>query len=401
MFFPNQRAPRRPGPAAGAWASVKERREKLKWRPRLRVPAKATQSAAHVLPAKGETAFARHARAHGGKTIPPSHTQVDWRLFVEGEEDDADAAALLADVFGGDAAEDADEAAAAPACGWPRFDASLQTLRDACAGEDAAPVARDEVERFAALVRILVAPRTPSAIVDAAVDALRPTTAAEFARRAQDDVEATLRASDVAFPRRKAEYLLGAAESCAREGDVPRRPRNMKKLPGVGEKGAAQLCVSAWGCDDGGVVVGTSTHRAVNALGWVETSTPTETKKALEAWLPRDLWRSLPVLVAAHVAAPAPAVFDPLLGRGVAVFLPPGHKDRDAVVAACAALGGGGAREYRIHRSKFDADFPDELLASARVDSYGVVEAVIEDLRARRISCYARRVVDGDGEVPF
>ena len=74
---------------------------------------------------------------------------------MEGEEDDADAAALLADVFGGGAAEDADEAAAAPACGWPRFEASLRALRDA-AGEDAAPVARDEVERFAALVRILV-----------------------------------------------------------------------------------------------------------------------------------------------------------------------------------------------------------------------------------------------------
>ena len=176
----------------------------------------------------------------------------------------------------------------------------------------------------------------------------------------------------------------------------------MRRLPGVGEKGAAQLCVSAWDCDDGGVVVGTSTHRACNALGWVETSTPTETKKALEAWLPRDLWRQLPVLVGAHVAAPAPAVSDPLLGRGVAVFLPPGHRDRDAVVAACAALGGGGgAREYRIHRSKFDADFPDELLASARVDSYGAVEAVVEDLRARRISCYARRVVDDGGEVPF
>jgi len=119
--------------------------------------ARASQSAAHVLPAKGETAFARpHARMVGSLVFPPSHTQVDWRLFVEGEDAaDADAAALLADVFGGGAAEDADEAAAAPACGWPRFEASLQALRDA-AGEDEAPVARDEAERFAALVRILV-----------------------------------------------------------------------------------------------------------------------------------------------------------------------------------------------------------------------------------------------------
>ena len=89
---------------------------------------------------------------------------------MEGEDEaDADAAALLADVFGGGAADEPDEAAAAPACGWPRFDASLKTLRDASAGEDAPAPARDEAERFAALVRILVAPRTPSAIVDAAV----------------------------------------------------------------------------------------------------------------------------------------------------------------------------------------------------------------------------------------
>ena len=108
-----------------------------------------------ILPTKGETAFARHARALGGKTIPPSHTQVDWRLYVEGEDDEADAAALLADVFGGGAADEPDEAAAAPACGWPRFDAALRALRDA-AGDDAAPVARDAAERFAALVRILV-----------------------------------------------------------------------------------------------------------------------------------------------------------------------------------------------------------------------------------------------------
>ena len=154
--------------------------------------------------------------------------------------------------------------------------------------------------------------------------------------------------------------------------------------------------MSAWGCDDGGVVVGTSTHRACSALGWVETSTPTETKKALEAWLPRDLWRSLPTLVAAHVAAPAPAVSDPLLGRGVAVFLPPGHKDRDAVVAACAALGGGGARASTASTGRSSTPMRRTNIASARVDSYGAVERRRRGPRARRISCYARRVVDDD-----
>ena len=97
--------------------------------------ARASQSVAHFLPAKGETAFARpHARMVGSLVFPPSHTQVDWRLYVEGE--DVDAAALLADVFGGGAADEPDEAAAAPACGWPRFEAALRALRGR-RGEDA------------------------------------------------------------------------------------------------------------------------------------------------------------------------------------------------------------------------------------------------------------------------
>lgn len=171
----------------------------------------------------------------------------------------------------------------------------------------------------------------------------------------------------------------------------------MRRLPGVGEKGAAQLCASAWGCDDGGIVVGTKTHRACNALGWVETATPGKTKRALESWLPPVLWRQLPALVAAHVAPPAPPAFEPLLARGVNVFLPPGHRDRDAVVAALVPIDGGGTREYRIHRSKFDGDAPDELLASACVDAYGAIESALEDLRARRISCYARRAVVEEG----
>ena len=235
LLLADQRAFNGVGPAAGAWTSVKETGEAdVAAALDFQVPTSATQSAAHVLPAKGETAFARpHARMVEKRSLvfPPSHTQVDWRLYVEGEEE-ADAAALLADVFGGGAAEDADEAAAAPACGWPRFDAALRALRDA------APVARDEAEDAAPvahprllpawnhsrrsscasgttsrrwrraqwsqhrMVSTQVAPRTPGDIVDAAVDR-RPSTAAEFASRAQDDVESTLREARYPFPCRR------------------------------------------------------------------------------------------------------------------------------------------------------------------------------------------------------
>lgn len=36
--------------------------------------------------------------------------------------------------------------------------------------------------------------------------------------------------------------------------------------------------------------VDTHVHRISNRLGWVKTKTPEETRKALEAWLPHELW---------------------------------------------------------------------------------------------------------------
>ena len=66
-------------------------------------------------------------------------------------------------------------------------------------------------------MRILVAPRTPSAIVDAAVEALRATTAAEFGisgapGRRRVYIEGARR---YPFPLQKAKYLVGASEVCA------------------------------------------------------------------------------------------------------------------------------------------------------------------------------------------
>ena len=142
--------------------------------------ARASQSAAHVLPAKGETAFARpHARMVEKRSLvfPPSHTQVDWRLFVEGggrgrrRRGGAPRGRLWGRRRGGR------RRGRGGAGLWVAPLRGFAAGAPGRGGEDAAPVARDEAERFAALVRILVAPRTPSAIVDAAVEALRPTTA--------------------------------------------------------------------------------------------------------------------------------------------------------------------------------------------------------------------------------
>jgi len=41
--------------------------------------------------------------------------------------------------------------------------------------------------------------------------------------------------------------------------------------------------------------VDTHVHRISNRLGWVKkiTKTPEETRKALESWLPKELWREV------------------------------------------------------------------------------------------------------------
>lgn len=83
----------------------------------------------------------------------------------------------------------------------------------------------------------------------------------------------------------------------------------------------------------------------------------------------------------------------------VAVGLAPGHHDYDAVVAACATVGprAGDRFAYTIRRSKYDADAPDEALATIRADHYGVVHVVLAGLRERRIKCYAVR----NDKLPF
>ena len=63
-------------------------------------------------------------------------------------------------------------------------------------------------------------------------------------------------------------------------------------LPGVGPK-MAYLCMSAaWGLTEG-IGVDVHVHRITNLWGWHVTKGPEETRKALEAWLPRERWHEI------------------------------------------------------------------------------------------------------------
>lgn len=57
----------------------------------------------------------------------------------------------------------------------------------------------------------------------------------------------------------------------------------------------AHICMQvAWNVTSG-IGVDTHVHRICNRLGWVEkkTKTPEDTRKQLESWLPKELWKEL------------------------------------------------------------------------------------------------------------
>jgi endonuclease-3 len=81
------------------------------------------------------------------------------------------------------------------------------------------------------------------------------------------------------------------------DGDIPATLDGLLSLPGVGPK-MAYLCLgAAWGRTEG-IGVDVHVHRITNLWGWHRTKGPEDTRRALQAWLPRNRWAEInPLLV--------------------------------------------------------------------------------------------------------
>ncbi|CDQ99144.1 unnamed protein product [Oncorhynchus mykiss] len=94
----------------------------------------------------------------------------------------------------------------------------------------------------------------------------------------------------------KVKYLKQTSVMLQREfrGDIPNTVEGLVRLPGVGPKMAHLAMDIAWH-QVSGIGVDTHVHRISNRLGWTRggTKNPEETRKALEDWLPRDLWSEI------------------------------------------------------------------------------------------------------------
>ncbi|KAL2015612.1 hypothetical protein VTK56DRAFT_5090 [Thermocarpiscus australiensis] len=123
----------------------------------------------------------------------------------------------------------------------------------------------------------------------------------------------------VGFHNNKTRYLKETAVILRDrfDSDIPRTIEDLVSLPGVGPK-MAHLCMSAehgWGRVEG-IGVDVHVHRITNLWGWQAppTRTPEETRRALQAWLPRDRWKEINWL---------------LVGFGQTVCLPVGRRCGD------------------------------------------------------------------------
>ena len=102
----------------------------------------------------------------------------------------------------------------------------------------------------------------------------------------------------VGFWTKKVQYIKKTTDILLEkyDGDIPDTIEELVKLPGVGPKMGYLALKVAWNKIDG-IGVDVHVHRICNRLEWVHTNSPEQTRVALEAWLPKQYWWEINLLL--------------------------------------------------------------------------------------------------------
>ncbi|XP_070684651.1 endonuclease III-like protein 1 isoform X2 [Pempheris klunzingeri] len=153
-----------------------------------------------------------------------------------------------------------------------------------------------QVRRFQVLVSLMLSSQTKDQVTAAAMQKLRAHGCTVENILTTDDETLGKIIYPVGFWRTKVKYLKLTAAMLQNEfgGDIPDSVEGLVRLPGVGPKMAHLAMDIAWD-QVSGIGVDTHVHRISNRLGWLKkpTKNPEETRKALEEWLPRELWSEI------------------------------------------------------------------------------------------------------------
>lgn len=154
---------------------------------------------------------------------------------------------------------------------------------------------KDANQRFQVLASLMLSSQTQDPITWGAVKKLKEKGICNvegIIKTGEKDIEDLI--YPVGFYRRKAVYLKRVTQILKEKygSDIPRSVKELCELPGVGPK-MAHLCMKGAWNEVTGIGVDVHVHRISARLGWVPNKgikSPEDTRKALESWLPFELW---------------------------------------------------------------------------------------------------------------
>ena len=161
--------------------------------------------------------------------------------------------------------------------------------------------AEPDTRAYQTLISLMLSSQTKDTVNFATMEKLRAhgLSVANILATPDDELHALIKA--VGFHNNKLRYIKQATQILhdEHEGRVPETMDALLALPGVGPKMALITLHVAFGKVEG-ISVDTHVHRICNQLGWAGeggTKQPEATRKAIEAWMPRDVWPDVNVLL--------------------------------------------------------------------------------------------------------